>query len=481
MGSDEKKNYIYNVIYRLSICVLPLIVTPYVARLLGAKQVGIYAFSSTVACYFIMFGKMGLDNYGNRSIASCRDDFEMRSRVFWGIYRMQIITSVCSGLLYALLVLTVFRENQTIYWIQLLYVMSVLFDVSWFFYGMEKFLITTIRSLLSRTLVIICVFAFVHSENDLWVYTFVMSACFLFEQLQLLPFLPRYVRRVRMNTKDMVVHIAPNLKLFIPILALSVYNWMDKIMLGVMVQSAAVVAYYAYAENIVNLPKGILSALDTVMLPRITSLVAKNQIKAGVQKMRSSIRFNNFVCCALCFGIAGVSPSFVPWFFGEEYKPTALLTMELTMVMIPMSISNVVQTQYLIPFHREPIYIRSVFLGAVANTVCNLAFIPLFGASGAVIGTLAAETVVCIYQMLHIREVYRFRQLLQSLYPFIICGLFEFVAAYLLCFLKINTFFLLLLQICAGGAVYLLGCGIYLIGISKEFRNLNEIMKQLKF
>ena len=62
MNSQEKKNYIYNVIYRLSICLLPLIVTPYIARILGANNVGLYAFSSTVACYFIMFAKLGLDN-----------------------------------------------------------------------------------------------------------------------------------------------------------------------------------------------------------------------------------------------------------------------------------------------------------------------------------------------------------------------------------------------------------------------------------
>lgn len=480
MGSEEKRNYIYNVIYRLSICILPLIVTPYVARLLGAEQVGVYAFSSTVACYFIMLGKLGLDNYGNRSIASCRDDLEKRSRVFWSIYLMQIITSVCSVFIFILLVLTVFRENRIIYWIQLMYVVSVLFDVSWFFYGMEKFLTTTVRSLVSRTLVILCVFVFVHSRNDLWIYTCIMSACFLLEQLLLIPSLPRYVKRVVLRKEDIWVHIVPNLKLFVPILALSIYNWMDKIMLGVMVGSTAVVAFYAYAENIVNLPKGILSALDTVMLPRITSLVVKNQVEEGLQKMRSSMRFNIFVCCALCFGIAGVSPTFVPWFFGPEYRPTTLLTMELAMVMIPMSISNVVQTQYLIPFHLEHIYIRSVFWGALTNTILNLAFIPFFGASGAVIGTLAAEVVVCTYQMLHVKEVYNFRQLLQALYPFLICGILEFGAVYFMSNLPVNPFFLLLLQIGVGGIVYLAGCIIYLVYISREYHNMNEIIKQLK-
>ena len=77
------------------------------------------------------------------------------------------------------------------------------------------------------------------------------------------------------------------MKLFLPLFALSIYNWMDKIMLGVIVKSTAVVAFYVYAENIINLPKGLLSALDTVMLPRISNLVANHHIEEGIQKMKS--------------------------------------------------------------------------------------------------------------------------------------------------------------------------------------------------
>ncbi len=480
MNSAEKKNYIYNVIYRLSICILPLIVTPYVARVLGAEQVGVYSFSSTVACYFIMLGKLGLDNYGNRSIAACRDDTVKRSRVFLGIYTVQIATSLLSILVFLLLILTVFKENRLVYFMQLLYVVSVLFDVSWFFYGMEKFRITTIRSLIVRMLIIACVFIFVHSSEDLWIYTLIMSACFLLEQVQLFPFLFRYIRGVRLKREDITRHIGPNFVLFVPLIALSVYNWMDKIMLGVIVQSTAVVAFYTYAENIINLPKGVLSALDTVMLPRISYLVMNNRAEEGIRKMRNSIRFNSFVCCALCFGIAGVAPSFIPWFFGPEYIPTTVLTMELAMVMIPMSVANVIQTQYLIPFQLERIYVVAVSMGAVINVILNLAFIPFYGATGAVIATFGAELVVCAYQMYRIREVFRLRQLLRALLPFLVCGVLEFAATYSLCSLPVNAFLLLLLQICVGGMVYLTGCCIYMIYISKEYKGVKDIIRSLK-
>lgn len=480
MNAEEKRNYTYSVIYRLSVLILPLIVTPYVARVLGAEQVGLYAFSSTVACYFIMLAKLGLDNYGNWSIASCRDDLEKRSRVFWGIFILQLITSVLSILIFALLILTAFRENRMIYWLQLLYVGSALFDVSWFFYGMEKFKIVTIRSVIARLLIIAGVFIFVHSESDLWIYTGIMSACFLFEQLQLIPFLLHQVKRVTLRREDIAGHILPNIKLFIPLLALSMYHWMDRMMLGVMAGSTAIVAFYTYAEYMINLPKGILSALDAVMLPRISGLVAREQAEEGLQKMRNSLRFNSFVSCALCFGIAGVSTVFMPWFLGPGFSPTILLTMELAIVMIPMSINSVVQTQYLIPFKKEKVFIQSVTLGAAAKFVLNLILIPVYGASGAVIGTLIVELAVCAYQMYRIRSIYSFGQLVKVLLPFLLCGSAEFAVTYALSGLPINPPLLLLIQVCAGGAVYLAGCSLYLILIRKEYLSLKDMIQTLR-
>lgn len=462
MSSDVRKNYIYNIIYRLSICILPLVVTPYAARVLGVAGNGIYAFSSTVACYFIMFGKLGLDNYGNRSIAFCRDDMEQRSRTFWGIYTFQLCTSALSLLLYVAGFHLFFHDHRLIYWMQFLYVASALFDVSWFFYGMEKFRLATIRSLISRTLLIAGVFLFVSSEQDLWVFTLVMSFSFLLEQLMLFPFVFKHVKFVRITYRDIIRHIKPNLKLFVPLLALSVYNWMNKIMLGIL-DSTDSVAYYSYAESIINLPQGIIAALGTVMLPKLAYMAANNQIEACKESLRRSMVFICFISCALCFGIAGVAPVFVPWFFGPAFSQTIALTIGLAIIMLPKSAGQVVQMQYLIPFQLDHIYIQSVSLGAGVNLILNLLLIPPLKITGAIVATISAELAVCVYQMIRIRGAYTIRQLFHALVPFLSCGLVEFAVAYGMRKIKLQPVLLIVLQIAAGGCAYLLCCLLYLI------------------
>ena len=456
MKTSMRKNYLYNLVYHLSIMVLPLLVTPYIARVLGAENNGLYAFSSTIVCYFIMFGKLGLDNYGNRSIAFCREDITQRSRTFISIYAIQLCTSAVSVALYVGVVGVFFQQNAVLYKIQLIYVLSVLFDVSWFFYGMEKFRLTTLRSLLTRGLLIVSVFLFVHTENDLHIFTFLMAMSFLLEQIILFLFVFRYVRWVRVKLADIRVHFIPNLKLFIPLLALSVYNWMDKIMLGFIVDKESV-AYYNYAESIINLPKGIITALGTVMLPKIANMVANNELEASRSAMGRSMKFIGFIACALCFGIAAMSPVFVPWFLGPQYMPTILLTLELAIVMIPMSIIDVIQTQYLIPFKLDHIYIRSVIAGAGVNLALNSGLIPLLGASGAVIATLGAQVTVAGYQLYKIRKAYPLRRLLKAFGPYLLSGAAMFAAVFSMQSLALSPVALMGLQLITGAAVYM-GC-----------------------
>lgn len=472
--ASTRSNYIYNILYRLSICVLPLVITPFSARVLGSEGVGLYSFSSAVACYFIMFGKLGLDHYGNRTIACCRHDQSQLQRTFWSIYAMQAFTAIASFLLYLLVIHAAFQKELMIYWMQALYVLSALFDVSWFFYGTEQFRITTIRSLIIRGLIIIGMFIFVHTQDDLWIYTLIMSACFLLEQLLLIPFILRQVKPVKITWHDVSVHILPNLKLFLPLIALSVYNWMDKLMLGVMAGNEPV-AFYNYADSIINLPKGIVAALGTVMLPRLSQMAARRDIDSCRTTLRQSMCFINMVCCALCFGIAGVAPVFVPFFLGPDFTETVRLTIYLALVMIPMSIIDVVQMQYLVPFGKEGVYIRSVALGAVTNLVLNGLFIPHMSAAGAVIGTFGAQLMVCGYQLYHIRSVYHIRELSRALWPFFLCGMAEFAVAYALGFLSLPPLVLLMVQVIAAGGIYVIGVAGMILTIRKDLKGMFAI------
>ena len=106
-----KVNFLYNMVYQVALMILPLITMPYVSRVLGAEGIGTYSYTYSIAQYFLLFGMLGVENYGNRSIARVRDDEQKRSAVFSSIYTLQFIIASISVIVYVLYI-AMFSGNK---------------------------------------------------------------------------------------------------------------------------------------------------------------------------------------------------------------------------------------------------------------------------------------------------------------------------------------------------------------------------------
>ena len=81
--SDVKKNFLLNIIYQILILILPLITVPYVSRVIGASGVGEYSYTYSIVYYFMLIAMLGINNYGNRTVAKIRDDKVKLSKTFF--------------------------------------------------------------------------------------------------------------------------------------------------------------------------------------------------------------------------------------------------------------------------------------------------------------------------------------------------------------------------------------------------------------
>ena len=134
---------------------------------------------------------LGVNNYGNRSIALIRDDKEKLSKTFSSIYVLQLLTSAISVTAYVIYLVWIIDANRTVALVQGVYLMSAAFDINWFFFGLEKFKLTVTRNMVIRILSLVGIFVFVKDQNDLILYTFVMAGSQLLSTLALWP----YVRK----------------------------------------------------------------------------------------------------------------------------------------------------------------------------------------------------------------------------------------------------------------------------------------------
>lgn len=448
-----KSNFIYSSLYQILILILPLVTAPYISRIIGVEGNGIYSYTSSVVQYFIIFSMLGLSNYGNRTIAKCRDDKEKLSKEFSSIYIMQLCTSAIMIIMY-ILYITFFDNKYYIYsLIQLIYLISTCFDVTWFFYGMEKFKLTVTRNTIVRICTVILIFLFVKDSNGLVTYMLLMVLSSLIGQLLLIPFLRKEVKFVKPSIRDVTKHIKPNLILFIPVIAVSVYKMMDKIMLGNMADIKEV-GYYEYAERIINIPLGIITALGTVMLPRVSNLLAKGREKEVENYIEKSIEYMMFLAMPICLGLIVVAPELIPIYLGKEYQMTGTIIQYLAVTIIFVSWANVIRTQYLIPKEKDRVYIISVVTGAIVNFVINIILIPQYQAIGAAIGTIFAEFLVMAIQTIAVSKELNIKK-------YLMYAIKSLIAAFIMSIVIIglekiinNKYIVILLQILIGMVVY---------------------------
>ncbi|WP_346677470.1 oligosaccharide flippase family protein [Erysipelatoclostridium sp. An173] len=469
MSSSIKKNFLYNAFYNVLTLILPLITTPYISRVMGAERIGIYSYAYSVAYYFGLFILLGLNNYGNRTIAGVREDKEQLSKAFWSIYAMQIMMTIIIIIVYIGYVLF-FAENKLMAWIQIIYLISVAFDINWFFYGMEQFKMTVTRNSIIKILNLILILLLVKGQNDLYIYAIIMVTGMLVSQLALWMFLKRFIILVKIEITDVLQHIKPNLVLFIPVLAISLYTTMSKIILGALSTMEAV-GFYENSNKLTQIPSMAITSLGTVMLPRMSNLVANGKHNEATKYIQKSLIVSVFLSCAMAFGICAVSKKFVPIFYGEGYDPCVEIISILVLSSIFISWANVIRTQYLIPNKQDKIYIISVFLGAGINIVTNLILIPYLDALGAAIATFFAELSVCAYQTYRVRKEIKVIKYMLQCTPFLISGIVMYILVSLIPFVT-NNLITLCIKVITGAIIYLTMIGIYYkLGLKKTINS----------
>ncbi|WP_407910736.1 flippase [Lactiplantibacillus brownii] len=449
-----KKNFAYNAIYQILIIILPIVTAPYVSRVLGPTRMGQYSYTYSIATYFLLLAKLGFDNYGNRSIARSRNNGDDLNRTFTGIYSLQILIAIGSIVLYLVYTFT-FSKYYVLALIQGLWVLGALFDVNWFFYGLEQFSIVVLRNTLVKVISVILIFTLVRQSSDLWKYTLILAASSVIGFLITWPFIFSKISIVKVSFSEIFSHFKQTALLFIPVIAISVFTVLDKIMLGHM-GSLTQVGYFEAAEKVMMAPKGIIGALGTVMLPRMANVYSNRDTKNKSSLINISIGFALVFSIACMFGLIGVSKTFVPIFFGAKYMATISVLILMSLALPFYAIGNIIRTQMLIPNMRDKPYIISVILGAVANISLNLLLIPIWGARGSVIATLAAEITIAVSQLLAVLNELQFRKFAMVMVNSIVSSGVMLVFIYFIANNFGQSLVSLLLQVLVGGGMFLI-------------------------
>jgi O-antigen/teichoic acid export membrane protein len=472
-----KKNFGYQTLYQIFILVIPFITAPFMTRRLGATSLGNYTYANSIASYFCLFAALGITSYGIRSIASARNDTLQLRKTFWSLYLVHSFTSLISLSAYCVFLVFV-KEYSFIYYIESLFVLSNLFDITWLFTGLENFKNVVLKNLFVKIVTSILLLTLIHYPEDVYIYTWIQAGSALTSQLLLMPWALKHIKPIKVGLKDCIVHIKPMLILFVSSVATTLYTTFDKTLLGLMTTKEDV-AYYNYADTIVAIPKAIIGAIITVLHPRVCALFALGKRDESKKYIRFSMEFVSLLGMGAMFGLLGIGQELAVIYFGASFSETGNMLLWMSPLPYIIMIGQIAIFEYMVPAKKDIWITINIVIAATLNIGLSAAFIHFMGPTGAILGTIIAESAVTVLNVISTRGFISFKKILRSLIPYGIIGAIMYGCLLLIQKYWESSTLQLVISILSGLVIYFVLSFVYIFTISKSKEENKQFIRNI--
>lgn len=393
-----KVNIVFNTIAQLVSYIIPLILAPYVSRVLGAEGVGEYTYYFSLVYYFTIVIMFGFGSYGVKAVAANRNEPERYSVSFWSLL---IVRAVFFAITFTVFLLFTFfnwfRVDDPKYMLYFIPVLVAnLINIDFFFQGIENFKLITMVQTAINAVYAVCVFVFVKSPEDLVLYTLLKSCISLVVEIILWCFAAKKIKAVPLQKKNFTEILKESFFFFLPTLIMTIGPSIDQTMIGYLSGNSEV-GYYEQSLKIVNIIGGLVYAIGGVMYSRVSFLIKQAKYEEANVKITESFHLSALVLFPATIGLICINQYFVPAFFGEDFMPTIPVLYLLSLKLLFSPFSNLIINTYYYP--RNKVKFVSILMASsmAVNAATNYPAIKYLGAKGAALTTilLAVVTFTC--------------------------------------------------------------------------------------
>ena len=446
------KNYLYNLSYQILIIILPVITIPYVTRIFTSEDLGNYGFYNSIVSYFALFSMLGIGIYGTKQIAATNDV----SITFWNIYAIQLISSALAIFVYLIAIFSIPQMGGVIPLMVGVVLFERMFDISWLFSGKEDFRKITLRNTVVRLVGVICIFTFIKSSDDLYLYIFLIVTINFLGQLVMWIPAKKFIKRPSFNTKIMKKNLHPIVLLFLPQVAISLYVVLDRTLLGLL-GSYSDVGIYEQGQKLTSILITVVTSLGVVMLPRVANLLSERRDKEAQNMLKFSFILYNLIIFPMIFGLIAVNEVFVKLFLGQNFQDVKYVLYIIVFNLMFIGWTNILGYQVLVVRNKNKEFMLSTTIPAFVSVAVNIAVIPFFGYIGASITSVVVEILVFAIQWYYSRNIINKNLLFNKDLAKIICSSLVMFGAVMLCkmTLGLDGIIGLIIYLAVGGISYL--------------------------
>lgn len=387
--------------------VVPLVTLPFITRVLGTTNYGIFSIALNWITYFQVIVEYGFGFTGARKV-SIQGDQDIQplftriisARLFLLLlsYIIMNITSFITGVSF---------ERYVCMNILFLVIIGIAFQLTWLFQGKQDMKFITIVNAISRTISVVLVFLLVRDSTNLYLYCFCYSATFILSAIiGIILANKRYGLKIRLcKIQDAIIEIKDGWYLFISQTMSKIISAVGTTVLGVVATESAIGIYSA----IYKLPYIMIlffTPISQALYPHISVRFA-DSFKFGTNTMRKAAKFVLPIFALGAIIICVFRVLIIKIAFGAEYLEYELVTIPLMTWMLLSVANNFLGVQFLVASGNQKAYSQAVSIGAILTIVLNICLGLLFGVYGVSIAAALGEFLLTIILVFKVKRIIR--------------------------------------------------------------------------
>lgn len=408
MQAKIKTSVVVNLIKTITLTVFSFLTFPWVCRILGDAQLGVYSWCVSFVYYFLILARISIPNIAVRECVKVKDDKEKLSTKIQEFFILQAIMTLLSFVLLAVITLTVpvFRSNEN--YIPLIFILSInflsgVFSFEWVYEALERHVYLAIRSIVISAIIDILIFVFVLYPSHIETYATINISLTVLTVLSNLIYLPKIVKIKKTEKYNFKQYIPTLATLFVISFLVALYDKTDTFILGLIDPSKVAVGNYAVGMKAVEIIIGIVTALGTVFMPRAVKYYKDNEEDKYANLNKYSVNICLIIVIPAIATLIGlskpvtslISGNYIPDSHGNyHYLTASSVLIALSSLMLTFSLCHIIYTQILIPMKKEKYFMIAMAGGFALNVGGSLAFgLSLFRSSPA-LGVALATSIV---------------------------------------------------------------------------------------
>ena len=299
-----KINALASIMVNILNIVFPLITNPYLTRILSKSNYSYFNTANTWASFVIPLAAFGIYNYGIRSISKVKNDKDQINYVFSKLFYISVITSVSITACYFVFISvgTNIENLKILYYILGVQALFQFLNIEWMNEAYENYTFILYKTLFIRIAMLVSIFAFVKTEDDIIPYAIIMTATTIFNYLLSFLWIKREVSFVKIEIKELISSTKTLTTMLLLANANMLYTLLDRMFIT-RGPDENYISYYTIALSIIMLIANVLGGALNVSIPRLSYYLGNNDYKSYQYLINTSSSIFLFLMLPISFGL----------------------------------------------------------------------------------------------------------------------------------------------------------------------------------